>query len=52
MNKNNLSGNKVEWSDVYIFLKLLNDGKLFIADKNLNAMKNVFLNIIKNLREN
>ena len=52
MNKNNLKGNKGEWSEVYIFLKLLNDGKLFIADKNLNAMKNVFLNIIKILREN
>lgn len=52
MNKNNLKGNKGEWSEVYIFLKLLNDGKLYIADKNLNAVKNVFLNIIKILREN
>ncbi len=52
MNKNNLRGNKGEWSEIYIFLKLLNDGKLYIADKNLNAMKNVFLNIIKILREN
>ena len=35
--------NKGEWSEIYISLKLLNDGKLYIADKNLNAMKNVFL---------
>lgn len=52
MSKNNLKGNKGEWSEVYIFLKLLNDGKLYIADKNLNAIKNVFLNIVKILREN
>lgn len=48
----NLRGNKGEWSEIYIFLKLLNDGKLYIADKNLKALKNVFLNIIKILREN
>lgn len=52
MSRNNLKGNKGEWSEVYIFLKLLNDGKLYIADKNLNALKNVFLNIVKILREN
>ena len=52
MSENNLRGNKGEWSEVYIFLKLLNDGKLYIANKNLDAMKNVFLNIIKILREN
>ncbi len=52
MSENNLKGNKGEWSEVYIFLKLLNDGKLYIADKNLDAMKNVFLNIIKIIREN
>ena len=45
-------GNKGEWSEVYIFLKLLNDGKIAIADKNMNAIKNVFLNIVKILREN
>lgn len=52
MSENNLRGNKGEWSEVYIFLKLLNDGKLYAADKNLNALKNIFLNIIKILREN
>ena len=45
-------GNKGEWSEVYIFLKLLNDGKIAIADKSMNAIKNVFLNIIKIFREN
>lgn len=44
-------GNKGEWSEIYIFLKLLNDGKIAIADKNMNALKGVFLNIIKILRE-
>lgn len=52
MNENPLKGNKGEWSEIYIFLKLLDDGKLYIADKDLNAIKNVFLNIIKILREN
>lgn len=48
---NQFKGNKGEWSEVYIFLKLLNDGKLYIADRNMNALKNVFLNILKILRE-
>lgn len=50
-NSEDFRGNKGEWSEVYIFLKLLNDGKLFIADRNMNALKNVFLNIVKILRE-
>ena len=30
----NLSGNKGEWSEIYIFLKLMSDGKVYAADKN------------------
>ena len=44
-NNGAFKGNKGEWSEVYIFLKLLNDGKISIADRNMNALKNVFLNI-------
>lgn len=51
VNSEAFRGNKGEWSEVYIFLKLLNDGKLYIADRNMNALKNVFLNIVKILRE-
>ena len=47
----NLSGNKGEWSEIYIFLKLMSDGKVYAADKNMNRLTNVFLNIIKIIRE-
>ena len=41
-----LCGNKGEWSEIYIFLKLMSDGKVYAADKNMNRLTNVFLNII------
>ncbi len=47
----NLSKNKGEWSEVYIFLKLLIDGKVYAADKNLKKIPTAFLNILKILRE-
>lgn len=46
-----LSGNKGEWSEVYVFLKLLADGRLNAADANLNAIPNVYYPIIKILRQ-
>lgn len=46
-----LCGNKGEWSEIYIFLKLMSDGKVYAADKNMNRLTNVFLNIIKIIRE-
>lgn len=45
-----LTGNKGEWSEIYVFLKLLGEGKLNAADENLNAIPNVFYPIIKILR--
>ena len=33
-----LTGNKGEWSEIYVFLKLLADGRLNAADANLNAI--------------
>lgn len=36
---NNLSGNKGEWSEIYIFLKLMSDGKVYAADRNMNRLK-------------
>jgi hypothetical protein len=45
-----LSGNKGEWSEIYVFLKLLADGRLNAADANLNAIPNVYYPIIKILR--
>lgn len=53
LNKKNKGGNMIkktknkgEWSEIYSFLKLLNDKKIFLADKNLNP-KTDFFNITK-----
>jgi len=46
-----LKGNKGEWSEVYAFLRLLADGKLFAADEHLNRIENMFFPIIKIIRE-
>lgn len=46
-----LSGNRGEWSEIYIFLKLMNDGKIYAADKDMRRLVNVYLNIIKIIRE-
>ncbi len=44
-------GNKGEWSEIYTFLKLLADGKLYAADANLQKIEEVFYPIIKILRQ-
>lgn len=44
------SGNRGEWSEIYVFLKLLADGKLFSADKDLNKIPNLFYPILAILR--
>lgn len=46
-----LSGNKGEWSEIYIFLKLMTDGKVYAADRNMQKLETVFLNIVKIIRE-
>ena len=43
--------NKGEWSEFYVLLKLLADGKIFNADKNVRKMSNIFFPIIKIIRE-
>lgn len=45
------SGNKGEWSEPYVLLKLLADGKLYLGDGNLNKLENLMLPIISILRE-
>ena len=47
---NGLSGNKGEWSEVYTFLRLLGDGKLYAADADLNKNDNIFYDILKIIR--
>lgn len=46
-----LTGNKGEWSEIYAFLRILGDGKLFAADADLNRIKEVYFPVIKIIRE-
>jgi type II restriction enzyme len=46
-----MKGNIGDWSEVYVFLKLLSECKLNAADSNLNAIPNVYYPIIKIIRE-
>lgn len=45
-----LTGNKGEWSEVYTFLKLLADGKLYGADGDLNKKNDIFYDILQIIR--
>ena len=45
-----ITGNKGEWSEVYTFLKLLADGRLYAADSDLNRIENIYYPILKILR--
>lgn len=47
-----MKGNKGEWSELYVFLKLLGDGKLYAADENMEVIPDIFYGIIKIIREN
>ena len=40
-----------EWSEMYIFFKLMSDRKVYVADKDMNRLKDVFLNIVSIIRE-
>ena len=46
-----LTGNKGEWSEIYTFLKLLGDGKVYAGDQNLNKIQDLFYPIIMILRQ-
>lgn len=46
-----MKGNLGEWSEIYVFLKLLGEGKLNAADANLNVIPGVYYPIIKILRQ-
>jgi len=45
------TGNKGEWGEFYAFLKILTDQKLFLADKDLNILKDNFFYVLKISRE-
>lgn len=46
-----LTGNKGEWSEIYIFFKILSEQKIYTADADYNRIKDVFLNVISIIRE-
>jgi|TARA_B100000315_G_C14505661_1_gene554482 hypothetical protein len=46
-----LTGNRGEWSEIYVFLKLLADGQLNAADANLNIIPDVYYPILEILRQ-
>lgn len=43
--------NRGEWSELYAFLRLLQQGKIYAADENTEKIKNLFLPIIKLYRK-
>lgn len=45
-----LTGNRGEWSEIYAFLKLLSEKKLYAADSDLNRIESIYYPIIKILR--
>lgn len=45
-----LTGNKGEWSEIYVFLRLLAIGKLYAADENLLKIDTVFYDVLKIIR--
>lgn len=50
--KNNLrTGNKGEWSEVYVLLKLLSDGELYAGDEDLNKVEGLVYPIMQILRD-
>ena len=43
--------NKGEWSEMYMFFKLMSDRRVYVADKDMNKLKDVFLDIVSIIRE-
>lgn len=48
--KNLLTGNVGEWSEVYVFFRLLADGRLDVANEKLEAVPNEFYKVLAILR--
>jgi len=42
--------NRGEWTEAYVFIKLLADGRIYGADSNFNKNENLFLDILRILR--
>ena len=46
-----ITGNKGEWSELYVFLRLLGDGGIYGADEELNKIKDLFYPLIEIKRD-
>jgi len=46
-----LTGNKGEWSEIYVLLRLLGEGKLFPGDADLKPLSDVFYPILNVVRQ-
>ncbi len=46
-----LTGNKGEWSEIYVFLKILSDARIYGADKDLKRNDSLFYDVRKIIRD-
>ena len=46
-----ITGNKGEWSEIYVLFKLLGEGKIYAGDENLNKISTLFYPILNIIRE-
>ena len=46
-----MSGNKGEWSELYAFLKLLSQGRMYAANEKVEKIEDVYYPILKIMRE-
>ncbi len=44
------TGNKGEWSEIYVLFKLIGEKKVYAGDADLNKIESLFYPIIKILR--
>ncbi len=49
---NNITGNKGEWSEMYVLLRLLGDGKIYAADENVHKIEDIYFPILKTTPSN
>lgn len=47
----NMSGNKGEWSELYTFLKLLGQGRIYAANEKVEKIGSIYYPILKIIRE-
>lgn len=46
-----ITGNKGEWSEIYVLLRLLGDGRIYAADEDLQKIEEMYFPILKIIRQ-